>query len=67
MKEYNILVENWDDAFSKTKSLLSLQELIDTTTLPADKKSSMTQNIDALLVGGAASTDEVTLAATVIE
>ena len=67
MKEYNILIENWDDAFSKTKSLLGLQELIDTTTLPADKKSSMTQNIDALLVGGAASTDEVTLAATVIE
>lgn len=40
MKEYNILVENWDDSFAKTKKLIDIQELVDKLSISADKKTS---------------------------
>jgi hypothetical protein len=67
MQEYNTMIENWSDSFSKAKSLIDIQEAIDTTTLTADKKSAMTALIDTLLVGDAASTDEITLASKLIQ
>lgn len=67
MKEYNILIENWDDAFSKAKSLINIQESINNTTLSSEKKQQISQTIDALLVWDAVSTDEVTLATKLID
>lgn len=67
MKEYNIMVENWDDSFSKAKSLIDIQETVDTTALSEDKKITMSAIIDALLVGDAVSVDEVTLASKLIQ
>lgn len=67
MQKYNIMIENWTDSFSKAKSLIDIQEIIDTTSLSTDKKTAMTGIIDALLVGDAVATDEVTLASKLIE
>ncbi len=67
MQEYNTMIENWSDSFSKAKSLIDIQEVIDTTALTADKKGAMTALIDTLLVGDAASTDEITLASKLIQ
>lgn len=67
MKEYNIMVENWDDSFSKAKSLIDVQETIDITSLSEDKKIAMSAIVDALLIGDAVSTDEVTLASKLIQ
>ncbi len=67
MQEYNTMIENWSDSFSKAKSLIDIQEVIDTTSLTADKKSAMSALIDMLLIGDAESTDEITLATKLIE
>jgi PKD repeat protein len=67
MQEYNTMIENWSDSFSKAKSLIDIQEGVDTTTLPADKKSAMSAIIDTLLIGDAATTDEITLASKLIQ
>lgn len=50
MQQYNLMIENWNDSFSKAKSLIDIQETIDTTALSDDKKKSMSEVIDALLV-----------------
>ncbi len=67
MQKYNIMIENWGDSFSKAKSLIDIQEALETTTLPEDKKAAITSIIDALLVGDAIATDEVTLATKLIQ
>lgn len=67
MQKYNLMIENWGDSFSKAKSLIDIQEVIDTTSLTNDKKTAMSDIIDALLIGDAAATDEVTLASKLIE
>jgi PKD repeat protein len=67
MQEYNTMIENWSDSFSKAKSLIDIQEVIDTTSLTADKKDVMGALIDTLLVGDATSTDEITLASKLIQ
>ncbi len=67
MQEYNTMIENWSDSFSKAKSLIDIQEAVDTTGLTADKKSSISSIIDMLLTGDATSTDEITLATKLIQ
>ena len=67
MKVYNTLIENWDDSFSKAKILIDLQESVNTLDISQDQKTKFSQTIDALLMGDAQSTDEVTLAAKLIE
>lgn len=67
MKEYNTLIENWADPFSKAKSLIDIQELVNTTTLSESQKSAITIVIDNLLVGDAVSTDEITIASKLIQ
>lgn len=67
MQEYNTMIENWDDSFSKAKSLVDIQEIINTTSMSEDKKIAMSAIVDNLLIGDAISTDEVTLATKLIE
>ncbi|MFZ2256164.1 MAG: hypothetical protein WAW59_00630 [Patescibacteria group bacterium] len=67
MQEYNTMIENWGDSFSKAKSLIDIQELVNTSTLTEDKKIAISKIIDALLVGDSASIDEVTLATKLIQ
>jgi PKD repeat protein/type IV secretory pathway VirB2 component (pilin) len=67
MKGYNTLIENWDDSFAKSKSLIDLQVSVDNSSIPPDKKASLTTVINDLLSGDAQATDDVTLAAKLIE
>lgn len=67
MSLYNTMIENWDDTFSKSKSLIDIQEAVDGTSLSTEKKSAMTNLIDELLTGSAAATDDITLASKLIE
>lgn len=67
MQKYNILIENWADSFSKAKSLIDLQEAVNTTTLSEEKKIAITTLIDNLLVGDASSIDEITIATKLIQ
>jgi PKD repeat protein len=67
MKQYNILVENWSDTFSKSKSLLDIQESINQTSETDQTKENIGTIIDALLIGDARAIDEVTVAATLIQ
>lgn len=67
MKEYNTLVENWDDSFSKSKVLIDIQTIVDSSTLPNDKKTSITHIINDLLSGDSRATDDITLAARLIQ
>jgi PKD repeat protein len=67
MKQYNILVENWSDTFSKSKSLLDIQESINQTSETDQIKENIGTIIDALLIGDARAIDEVTIAARLIQ
>jgi hypothetical protein len=67
MQAYNILIENWGDSFSKAKSLIDIQETIHKTTITEEKKRQMSVIVDNLLVGDAASIDEVTIATKLIQ
>ena len=66
MKTYNSLVENWDDTFSKSKTLIDLQSLVDESTLATDKKTAISTIINDLLSGESQSTDDIALAARLI-
>ncbi len=66
MQEYNTLIENWDDPFSKAKKLLDIQERVDTLGLAPEIHTAFANSIDALLIGDATSTDQITIAATLI-
>jgi len=67
MREYNKMIENWGDTFSRAKSLIDIQELVNMSWLSQDKKDTMSRIIDELLVGNAQSIDEITIAAKVIQ
>lgn len=66
MKSYNSLVENWDDTFAKSRTLIEIQSLVDESTIPADKKATISTVINDLLSGESQSTDDITLAARLI-
>ncbi len=67
MQLYNTLIENWDDSFSKAKTLIELQEKIEIQNISDEKKWEFIKTLDALLVGDSQATDDVTLAAKLIE
>lgn len=66
MKSYNNLVENWGDTFTKSRTLIELQSLVDESSVTADKKSAITTVINDLLSGESQATDDITLAARLI-
>lgn len=67
-QDYNTLIENWDDELERTKKLIDIQEeVLASAGMSASEKETLSNIIDAILVGDAASTDEVTVATKVIE
>lgn len=67
-QSYNLLIENWDDTFERTKKLIDIQDTVNnSSTLTAPVKEEISKLIDTILVGDAQSTDEVTVATKVIE
>ncbi len=65
---YNILIENWDDTFERTKKLIDIQDSVNNSSnLTPSAKEEISKLIDTILVGDAQSTDEVTVAIKVIE
>jgi PKD repeat protein len=66
MQRYNTLVENWNNPFDKAKSLIDIQEGIESANIDSDKKNQMSQIVDELLIGDATVTDEVGIAALLI-
>jgi PKD repeat protein len=67
MQRYNTLVENWNNPFDKAKSLIDLQEGIESGMMDSEKKGKLTKIIDDLLIGDAQVTDEVGIAAILIK
>jgi PKD repeat protein len=67
MKDYATMVENWGDSFAKARSLIDLQERVNSLAISDEKKVEFSRTIDWLLVGDAQSTDEINLATKVIE
>jgi PKD repeat protein/type IV secretory pathway VirB2 component (pilin) len=67
MQMYNLLIENWGDPFSKAKTLIDIQEKVWELNLPAESQAAFSKSVDALLVGDSESTDEITIAAKLIE
>lgn len=66
MQRYNVLVENWNNPFDKAKSLIDIQEGIESANIDSDRKTKMSQIVDELLIGDATVTDEVGIAALLI-
>ena len=66
MQRYNTLVENWNNPFDKAKSLIDIQEGVDTGNMDLEKKTKISKIIDELLIGDAQVTDEVGIAAILI-
>lgn len=66
MQKYNALVESWDNSFEKAKALIDLQVAIDSSTLEKSQRQTMTEVIDALLIGDAYTTDQVMIATKLI-
>lgn len=65
---YNLLIENWDDPFERTKKLIDIQEAVSSSsTLTTTTKDDISRLIDTILVWDAQSTDEVTVATKVIQ
>lgn len=67
MKGYNTLIENWDDSFAKSKSLIDIQTSVNDANITADIKTKLTNVINDLLSGDSRATDDVTLSAKLIE
>ncbi len=66
MQRYNTLVENWNNPFDKAKSLIDIQEGIDSGSMDSTVKSKLSKIVDELLIGDAQVTDEVGVAAILI-
>lgn len=66
MQRYNTLIENWNNPFDKAKSLIDIQEGVDTGNIDLEKKTKISKIIDELLIGDAQVTDEVGIAAILI-
>ncbi|MBP9779181.1 PKD domain-containing protein [Candidatus Gracilibacteria bacterium] len=67
MQLKNLLIENWDDPFSKAKILIDMQEKVNELPLTSSVQGQFGASIDALLVGDATFTDEITIATKIIE
>lgn len=67
MQKYNTLVENWNDTFSKAKTLIDIQEIVTDLNINETKKQEISQLIDAMLVWEAMSNNEITLATKLIQ
>ena len=66
MQRYNTLVENWNNPFDKAKSLIDIQEGVESGEMDAATKTKISSIIDELLIGDAKVTDEVGVAAILI-
>lgn len=66
MQRYNTLVENWNNPFDKAKSLIDIQEGIESSTMDTTVKTKMSGVVDDLLIGDAVATDEVAVAVHLI-
>ena len=65
---YNSLIENWDDLHDRTEGLLQIQTSVNESTTIADGiKKEFSDILDIILVGDAASTNEISVASRVIE
>jgi PKD repeat protein len=67
MQLKNLLIENWDDPFAKAKILIDMQEKVNELPLTSSVQWLFWASIDALLVGDATFTDEITIATKIIE
>lgn len=66
MQRYNTLVENWNNPFDKAKSLIDIQEWVESGEMDASTKGKISKVIDELLIGDAQVTDEIGIAAILI-
>jgi hypothetical protein len=66
MQRYNTLVENWNNTFDKAKSLIDIQESIESGTMDNDKKIKLSKVVDDLLVGDSQVIDEMGIAVRLI-
>jgi hypothetical protein len=66
MQRYNTLVENWNNPFDKAKSLIDIQEGIESGTMDTTVKTKISKIVDDLLIGDAVATDEVAVAVHLI-
>jgi hypothetical protein len=66
MQRYNTLVENWNNTFDKAKSLIDIQEGIESGTMDTEQKAKLSKIVDELLIGDAQVTDEVGIAVHLI-
>ncbi len=66
MQRYNTLVENWNNTFDKAKSLIDIQEGIESGMMTSDQKIKLSKVVDDLLIGDSQVTDEVAIAVRLI-
>ena len=66
MQRYNTLVENWNNTFDKAKSLIDIQEGIESGTMDTEQKAKLSKVVDELLIGDAQVTDEIGIAVHLI-
>lgn len=66
MQRYNTLVENWNNTFDKAKSLIDIQEGIESGTMDSEQKAKLTKAVDDLLIGDSQVTDEIGIAVHLI-
>ncbi len=66
MQRYNTLVENWNNTFDKAKSLIDIQEGIESGTMSSDQKMKLSKVVDDLLIGDSQVTDEIAIAVRLI-
>ena len=66
MQRYNTLVENWNNTFDKAKSLIDIQEGIESGAMTSDQKTKLSKVVDDLLIGDSQVTDEIAIAVRLI-
>jgi PKD repeat protein len=66
MQRYNTLIENWNNTFDKAKSLIDIQEGIESGTMNSEQKMKLSKVVDDLLVGDSQATDEIAIAVRLI-
>lgn len=67
MKKYNLLAENWDSPFERTKILIDIQEHVTYVgTIEKHKQSAISDVIDAIIRGQAEMVDQIDLAVKLI-
>ena len=66
MQRYNTLVENWNNTFDKAKSLIDIQEGIESGVMDSEQKMKLSKVVDELLIGDSQVTDEVAIAVRLI-